>query len=409
MVPQIGLRITHQRLHETDKTRYHGSMLQARSLAPLTLGVLSLIISSASSTARAGNGDGGAPTPLTWPQCSQLITTVDRSVSPIINIPTSFVGMDDLRPANSTDEPADSRTHQLFATCRQRIISEALPRWITRADYDAAARLNNVLGVPSEYDILDSSPAWQGCAHRINADDDRHEITLLRSLAGFNWDTSNVPPGTYHIEGYTLEPPSNSWAQFPRPGVIRVVDSRDPSTNPPAVVVRSKGTTVYRDEAAVIESCIVAVPGSTYQVDYALAAAPPSDEQQGGGGVSADQLQWSPLMGPTDFDVRVPVSFEFTAPPQLVSDDGAAFLLRVTAVDPLGQTASAYTREAIDVLGLYQTPPEDDTGLGEETGDDSDGGSNNCSLSPTGSQSQPLGLLALLLVGGWRFRRSRRD
>jgi hypothetical protein len=148
-------------------------------------------------------------TPVQWNDtvCMEL---VDRTADPVYLLDYDIPFED---TEVTTDEVADSRTHQFFALCRQYHAQEYLPNWITWADLDAAAAKKLVdPGAFDDLDVFETSPVWADCWSRITEDDARRPITNAMADMDVPWDTSALPAGTYIIEGYTHEPAFNMWS-----------------------------------------------------------------------------------------------------------------------------------------------------------------------------------------------------
>jgi len=307
-----------------------------RSALPIVLVVLGLV--SVPSPADASN-ERHIRTPVIWnggggecraPELTTPCGTLhDRSQGASLHLPY-VIPFEDTNV--TTDEVADSRTHQFFAFCRPHHPADPLPVWISPNDVDAAAAVGLVPAgsVPPE-DVLDTSSSWDGCFFRINADDERRPITCEMADAGVDWDTSGLQAGVYSLEGFTHEPPMGLWVR--RPGFVKVHDG-DPDDVGPAAAITTGELVPYRNDTVMIEGCVDAMEDSTFTVYWAI---------DGGGEIEwVEELVDLPVTG----DV---LSFEFDPPDALISQTG---MLRVDVSDPMGRSYTAYMTSTIQVIDL---------------------------------------------------------
>jgi MYXO-CTERM domain-containing protein len=264
--------------------------------------------------------------PVDW-SGAPCMTIVDRSDGATLHMPYA-VSMDDTDL--TADEVEDSRTHQFFAFCRARDPQSFLPRWITQDDLDRAAAVGSAPDMVDPEDIFDTNTEWTDCWFRINADDDRHPITMAVAAAGVDWDTAVVPEGVYVVEGYTFEPAINIWSW--RPGVVKVVDDPALAASGPALSVTNAEEVLNKNEPVTIEGCVSAMDGSTLTAYWGLAEP---------------EVTWQPFI---EDDPIAGESFavEFLPPEELA---GESAMVRVDITDPMGRTYTNYMHELVIVLG----------------------------------------------------------
>lgn len=334
------------------------SLLRSWVGAPLTLIATSLGCLTLALPARASNGN-KPRVQARWAPTSGCIETIDRATQSSLHLNYGFDGPDDLKPADSQDEVADSRRHQFFATCRHRHRQEILPRWISRADLDRSVAFGFPIVDPGPERILDSSSSWSTCALRINADDQRLPITQAQASAGVHWDLTEVPTGTYVIDAYTWEPPENLWTSPSRPGAVRVWDSRIDPAPPPAAAIDATASIGFVGQPQELTGCIQAQPGSTGT--WSLAALPPV-------GVPAT---WIDIDGPIPAPEGV-FAWSFVPPAPEPGLGLKKWMVRLTVTQPDGQSYQAYNRadllvldEDVDAEFSYVPPIETDTGCNQ--------------------------------------------
>ncbi len=358
-------------------------------------------------------------TPVLWNDVP-CMTLHDRLASPTLNIPYD-ISLEDT--VLTPDEVEDSRTHQFFALCRTHYRHDYLPEWVTQADVDdmlASDLKDNNPVAPDR--ILESSAAWAGCWHRINADDERRPITFAMAEAGVDWDTSAVPAGVYSLEGYTYEPIFNVW--YTRPGVV-VVHDGDPHAVGPAAAFDAESLTPYRDDAPTIGGCAHVLPGTTFTASWAeLVQGPP---------------QWVEHVR----DVEIAgdsFAFAFEPPPESWNK---TLQFRIDLTDPQGRTFTTHAPEILSVIdrdnpakpcvpggSTFGDPCDDTSGGGDTTAGDGtasapsesgaaesssasavpgQGGESGCACTAGGS-TWPLWLACCApLLTGRRRDRSPRD
>lgn len=348
--------------------------------------------------------------PVDW-SVGTCMSIVDRS---LLHLEYSITQEDtDLTP----DELEDSRTHQFFGFCRAHDNQTFLPRWITQDDIDRARTVDAAPDNIEPEDILETSE-WAGCFYRITEDDDRRPITFAAAEAGVDWETADLPAGTYTVEAYTWEPALNLWSVHP--GVVKVVDEPALEASGPALAVSTAEQIINRNESAFVEGCISTMEGSTITAYWALAAP---------------NLEWNMFLedDPVSGDT---FAAEFVPPEEAV---GNSIAIRVDITDPMGRTYTNYMRENIIVLGT-DGPGSCDGGVNfiggagcgategdsSGTGDDlpggtadgtaSDGGTGTtvpgtdptpagCDCRSGGGSAPVWGGLGLLLLGAARRRR----
>lgn len=345
---------------------------------------------TAAPTAWATNGE-KPRVPVKWINSGECIATFDKAQRSSTHLQYNFEGPDDVMPPESMDELPDSRKHQFFAFCRHQHRQELLPRWITAQDHQRALQFGMDTGVSGNDFILEQHPQWAGCVHRINADDARLPITHAQARQGVAWNFAALPTGSYVLQAYTWEPPENIWTNPPRPGVVRVWDSRKESLPPPALSFDESNLIGYKNQTLQIQGCLASAPNSTWSVDYAPLPA------------AGQPVHWTPLQGPTP--VTTPTfRLDFIAPPDKLAGPSTKFMLRATITDPQGRSYIGYSRGDLIVLGI--DAPDD---LGPSPGQfdpRSDNEGEGCALSPRPSRIEFLfGVFAIL---GLQRRRKKR-
>ena len=363
-------------------------------------------------TVWAGNGL-NPRTPVLWEDVPCL-QRVDRSVDPVLHLPYGIPRED---TGMTADEVADSRTHQFFAFCRRTHPQDRLPNWITPADVDAAVAtglLDSADEVAST-NVLESSPSWDDCWHRITEDDARRPIVFEAAEAGVDWETSSVPAGAYTLYGFTHEPIFNLW--IARPGVVLVHDG-DVDTVSPAAAITNREEIVYVGSTVTLEGCVEALPGTTITASYA--------STQG-----ANDPSWQPTWVPFAEDHPVTgetFAIDLVAPSDLA---GRSSMIRLDFQDPDGRSYTTYMQDGIIVLaGTDPDACDDGTGFIENSGCDDpgddatshtstgntdsdapplDGPNDACACSTRGSSGHRLGMLAIgmLLLGSVRRTQGR--
>ena len=275
-------------------------------------------------TAQAGNGD--LPRTPMQHQGERCLTVVDRGVDPVVHLAYTIPLTDTCLTA---DELPGSRTHQLVGFCHGDPRARILPHWHTRAEADhaAAAGLTDLDPVPPE-DVLEDSPGHAGCWHPILPADQRRAITCPAARPGVDWDTRDLPPGTYLVRGYTFEPPLNTWS--PRHGLFKVIDDPDPAASPPAVGIANSDTYLWRDQPMTVRLCADAMPGATVTLSYG-----PNDPAPA----------WTPFI--VDHPVTTgDLDLEFLPPAELA---GTVVTLRAEIVDPIGRTYTAFMQGEVNI------------------------------------------------------------
>lgn len=328
----------------------------------------------------------------------QCLTRVDRSVA-------STVHLDYTIPMPDTclgdDELPDSRTHQFVALCRTPEPGEVLPQWLAHADVDRAAAIDQLPEPPpGPQDVLDLATAWQGCQHRIVADDARRTIDCAAALAGIDWDTATVPAGGWVVQGYTFDPPVNLWR--PRHGVVRLVDGG--GDDPPAVALEPHALQLGSENGLTLHACADAVPGSIVRASWSR-LDPVAWTEIGAGPLGEGGISSFDFVPPADIDpggtvVRFAVEvedpsgrrFRYVSPDDVVIVPGS---LEPTPPGPVYD----FCREHEDPLA-----PQNCSGGDDGSGDDPALGERGCAGCSSGGTPPALAwLLALTLA-----RRRRR-
>ncbi len=300
--------------------------------SPRAIGWRGALVCAALSLARsahAGNGD--LPRTPILHQGEQCLTVVDRSADPVVHLAYTIPSTDTCLTA---DELPGSRTHQFVAFCHGDPRARILPHWHTRAEADAAAAagLTDLDPVPPE-DVLEDSPDYTGCWHPILAVEQRRPITCAAARPGVDWDTRDLPPGTYTVRGYTYEPPLNTWS--PRHGLFKVADGPAPTDSAPAVGIANRDTYLWLGQSMIVRLCADAMDGATVTLSYG-----PND----------------PVPAWTPFVVDHPITsgdldLEFIPPDALA---GQIVTLQAEIVDPKGRRHVSYMQGEVNI----QTVPD---------------------------------------------------
>jgi len=341
-------------------------------MRPVRLRTLGLPLVAAAllppATARAGNGI-HERTPVQWPEATECMTVIDRSVSPIVHFDYEIPFEDTMVTA---DEVADSRRHQFVAFCRNHTPQEPLPVWLAWQDVDIA----EAAGIADKADykdeeVLETNAIYKECFVRVTADDARRPITFAEAGKGFDWDTSALAPGPYILQGYTWEPAFNIWSK--RPGVVHVVDGPDLAAVAPAAALTNTEDLLFGEDTLTLQGCARALPGSTLTGYWSLTGEAGIEWKVFAEGV--------PLAGDT-------IELPFKPPLEAI---GQTVALRVDVVDPMQRSFSAFPRALIVVLpgsGETTTGSDcsdtnafignmscgDDSTAGDSSGPDSSGG-----------------------------------
>ncbi|MFO0631615.1 MAG: hypothetical protein U0168_02055 [Nannocystaceae bacterium] len=328
----------------------------------------------------------------------QCLTRVDRSVASTTQLEYTIPMPD---TCLGDDELPDSRTHQFVALCRTPEPGELLPQWLAHADVDRAAAIDQLPDPPpGPQDVLDLAAAWQGCSHRIVADDARRTIDCNAALAGVAWDTSTVPAGAWVVQGYTFDPPVNLWR--PRRGVFKLVDGD--GDDPPAVALQAHALQLGSENSLELRACADAAPGSTVRASWSrldpIAWTEIDAQPVGEGGISSFSFVPPPDIDPGGTIVRFAVevedpsgrSFRYVSPDDVVIVPGA---LEPTPPGPVYD----FCREHDDPLA-----PQNCGGGDDDSADGSALGERGChGCSSTGGA--PLGLSWLTAFALPRRRR----
>lgn len=352
-------------------TRSHLPALVFVLLAPLTM-----------TEARAGNG-AKPRVPPSFPHTPCAID-VDRSRdarwSFDVGIPFEDIDL-------GAEEPADGRSFQFFALCRDLEPGEELPSWISRDDVERARAADPSIPAPTDEDVLETASAWQPgpdgtpCAIPITSAQERRPISCDGTRTPIEVDTRSWPPGTYVIWGYTFEPPNSLWTR--RPGIVRV---RDAEPSGPAVWLSWPRTdaTIYSDAGVEIEGCVLGDSTTSVELSWTTASALAKDSP-----TWTSFARWSPTSSDEAFTIA------FTPPPEAtfealyfraraVDDDGAGFVtssLEPTVVLPGCEAPEEGDRAASDFCAVAEADP----GLEPRAARDCD----NASTPEEGSTGSP--------------------
>jgi MYXO-CTERM domain-containing protein len=316
-------------------------------------------------------GNGIKPrTPVAWEDVPCMVV-VDRTGGAMQHIPYA-VPYDDPEPGEELgpDEVADSRTHQFFAFAWEPDLWSYMPRWITNADVAAYAAVDPMFD-PMDIDpadVLETSTVWEGAWYRINADDDRRPISHEQAAMGVDWDTSMLPVGTYHLQGYTWEPALNIWSR--RPGVYKITDGGDASEYGPAAALDLVQVILYLDQSQLLTGCLDAMDGTTVTAAWAF-----SDPDLGTDWhVFADSLEVS--TGPFEVELAAPAEAA-----------GQQIMVRIVATDPMDRSYTSYLGALATILES-QDPgacPDAGTFIGgpgcEDSGDDAGSGATTAPVT----------------------------
>lgn len=349
-------------------------------VSTLALGLL------ATGLAHAGN-EAHPRTPVLWPdgECGRVI---DRSVEPIAHFEYSIPFEDTLL---GPDELVDSRTHQFFALCRQRPVSELLPNWISDDDVARAteAGLIEPGSVPTS-EVLDTHATWSDCAVRITADDDRRPISFAAAQAGFDWDLADVPIGVWQVAGYTFEPPLDLWRE--RPGFVKIVDDpSDPDQDLPAAAIASADPLWMI--SGQLELCVDVLTPATAILEWTP---------------FAPELDWQPL-GESTITQDGTVTLSFDGPPVEIGESIQG-MIRVRVIDALGREVIAEHSTTVSFYTCVGHCGPDDPRPDQPPDEDpiivDDGCA--CASSPSGAPGSASLLAWLPLVIAGMARRTRR-
>ncbi len=297
--------------------------------------------------------------------CMQTVAQGD-----VVDIPYS-VPFDDTEL--TPDELTDSRQHQFFAFGRQRF-DFTPPTWINQSDYDRAEANGDITKIFGDDDILEKSSLWPaGSWVPITADDARVPITMAQAAMGVQWDTTDVPPGTWLVYGYTWEPENNLWSL--RQGAIRLEAPGDPDSAGPSLFIEPLSSPLAtRGEPLAIPGCVVASQGTTMTAYWGTAEG-------------VDEPEWVPFA--EDVPVQTgALDLDFDAP----AETGDTVRIRVDLTDAAGRTYTAYLVTLLGVVG--EAPAADDDGGG------------GCRCGGTAPSPAWLGLASVGLLG-LRRRRKR--
>lgn len=310
--------------------------------------LFALVTALAPALARAGNV--GLPRTPVIHRGEACLTRVDRSAQPVVHLDYTIPSID---ICLSPDEPADSRTHQFVAFCRDAPVTATVPHWLTWADVQANVDSGYLdPDAVASKDVLEDSATFAGCWRPILGAGERRPITCEAARPGVDWDTRELAPGPWHVAGYTYEPILNQWTW--RRGVFRVHDG-DPDAAPPAAAIVTPEVTVWKDQPVHLAACVDAAPGATVRADFAVAPDEPDVA-----------LTWLPVLPATPAEPG-DLELEFVPAPEYA---GARLTARIVVEDPQGRTAVAHMPGTILVLTVVD--PTGSGGDGGSEGDDFD-------------------------------------
>ena len=252
------------------------------------------------------------------------------------------------------------------------------------------------------------------------------EISAAQADMGFDWDTTGLEPGMYHLYGYADAGRFNVWNLYP--GAFMVVDDPTPNTDGPiGLFLRDLPfDQMFPGQEYNLQACAFTPAGSELDLEWALSTF-------------GEELTWNPMQGcfPTDGgDFQIPFLLPFET-----ADDSVQF--RGVLRDPMGREVRHFTSFKLmgpDCVTPIAVPPacesfvEGDAsafprdmcgggsgtdggttggtagGSGTDTssGQDTDGGKGGGCACRAGSGGAPGGAaLGLLLLAWGRRRRSR--
>ena len=240
------------------------------------------------------------------------------------------------------DEPADSRSLQFFATCRDRDAGESMPLWIDDADVEATAAVDPSVTPPTDAEVLSRAPRWSAPGHDgvadtcvVELDDARRPITCEATDEPLRWDTTDVPAGGYVVWGYTYQPVTSLWTR--RPGVVWLEgDDAGPAI---AITHPFAETTVGVDVGVHVEGCVAGPEGTTWALEWITA----TELEAGGAWTQADPVPAADGA----------VAYEWWPDPSLVY---AAVFLRARAEDPSGRAFVTAPVGPVVVLAADEAP-----------------------------------------------------
>jgi hypothetical protein len=330
----------------------------------------------APATAAAVNG----ATPRTPPAFGEppCLTVVDRSVDAVLHV---AIGLPFEDAVLTEDELPDSRTLQLFATCRPERPGDRLPDWIATDDAQRSLDAMLIGELPAPADVLETATSWalghspeSSCAIELVPAAARIPLTCAAVEPGVDWDTTGVPAGNYAIYGYTFEPAVNLWTR--RAGVVQVQDG-DPL---PAVALASpsREATVYEESTVMLAGCAMGPQDTT----VTLAWAPITATDLGDENAWVAFAEVAAAAAPSGFEVA------FDPPPAAANQ---ALVVRARAQDATGR---AWTDVAVGTLVVLpgagaSDPPEGPLvpdACGSAAGSSESGGESSGGESSGGSE-----------------------
>lgn len=283
-------------------------------------------------------------TPVVWSNDVACARNVDPAQTPILTLRYTIPYED---TEVTEDETDDSRTHQFLALCREPEPGEKMPDFVSQADAEAAIAIGVAREVELDAeDVLETSPRWSGCWHRITSDDARRPITFDAASEPVHWDIIEVPAGVYGIYGFTHEPPFSLWRA--RPGFVRIGDAG------PGAAVETEG--------------IVGRPGDPLSIAGCMTAGAEARLQWGSPGEWHDDAAQAMVEGEGD-------AFRFhTALPEGVGEVHA----RVLVSDPEGEYVAHMRAPSV----LLEPAEEAEEGEGDDVATDDDAAAGGCAVGP---------------------------
>lgn len=317
---------------------------------------------------------------------TECMTLVDRSTRSA-ELPLSYALPTESPMAGESkcpDEPEESRTIQFIAFCEDPGKPSASRVYST--DVDASQLPTGA--------VLETSDA---CWVEITTADTRQPMQFASHEDPLVWNTADVEPGAYSVWAFSLVPPFIAWTRRTR-NIVKIHDG-DPHAVGPALALTSAEMVVDVGEAATVEGCIHALPGTTLSAEFTTL-------------VDGD---WAPFV--EDVAVEGNTFALAFAPPE-----AGSFNVRVTATDPQGRSFVAYAPSVVSSIEMdgaceegstfLPCPEPDATSTGEDEssgGDTDEPSSDGESSSACSTGGDPPWLCAFFVVAIRRRARTRRD
>ncbi len=354
-------------------------------------------------------------------ESADCITVVDKTAAPTVHIAYSH-------PPEQLAmiQPGWEQSLHFYAFSARPSV---LPLWLSQAQVDDATTLfmgsDCEVGVVPDEQILEKNQDLAGTWYALG---DPLPVTADQATAGFDFDTSQLPDGTYLLYAYVDAGRFNAW--FPFPGAFKIVSGPDPDAAPPSlyIVDLGFGTTYYPSQRYQVKVCTNAPAGSTLDLSWQTSVLPGEEPMEGL--VAACYPASEPV-------INIPFVW-----PQSVAEAQVRFFGRIE--DPMGrshETFSAYrlvgpsTADCLDPNVPFKptfcdmfTPaapgdeaPDDRCGSGSTGGDtagtggttassagNEDGGAAGCGCRTGRGPAAPARLLTILVLGGLVRRRTNR-